>query len=407
MVFEDWIRAVRSSFSETQTNRLIIGPIGDEQPVVRIFLRSTEEGSKAAPVLRTLCDTLSHSLIKIDNLHIEFVNSEDDLHELKDDKFILVEMESSQDDQILVVNARLLGPPNLSYIWSGKTHVAAGESYKKKLNTIEEFSNKILTAILEKASNRISSEPFFQLTNATRRLFTGDHFDLQTAERILTRLRAEKPSGAVHAWLAYLRLTESFEFLVNSESNHEEALNSVMEALKAAPYSPMVVAISAQVALKLSGDVDYSRHLAARAMDLAEGDAFALDAMSQVKTFLGDHTSALEFAKRAQAASRGLANEFSWDMLCCMAALGVGDYNEAIEFAASCHRKEPSYRPALRYLIALHLILNRREEAEHFIQKLRCLEPDFDIASMRSPDYPMETLRILGLIDALPDHIDP
>ncbi|MGL6209783.1 MAG: SARP family transcriptional regulator, partial [Paracoccaceae bacterium] len=63
------------------------------------------------------------------------------------------------------------------------------------------------------------------------------------------------------------------------------------------------------------------------------------------------------------------------------------------------------YRPALRYLVALALLAEDRASAEYYAGRLRRLEPDFVMAMLIQPDYPIETLRALGHVETLRDRL--
>ena len=65
----------------------------------------------------------------------------------------------------------------------------------------------------------------------------------------------------------------------------------------------------------------------------------------------------------------------------------------------------PFYRPALRYLVALALLVDDRASADHHASRLRRLEPDFTPMALLSPDYPVATLRALGHIETLRQRI--
>ncbi|MEC8295479.1 MAG: hypothetical protein VX083_18465, partial [Pseudomonadota bacterium] len=85
----------------------------------------------------------------------------------------------------------------------------------------------------------------------------------------------------------------------------------------------------------------------------------------------------------------------------CLTALGKGDLNTALAAAKAAHQNNPSQRAALRYLVALRLLVGDREGAEHAAQLLRRYEPQFEFSQLRQSDYPMLTLRNSGFADQL------
>ena len=104
-------------------------------------------------------------------------------------------------------------------------------------------------------------------------------------------------------------------------------------------------------------------------------------------------------AECARLNAQGLPHSFSWDLLACFTALGIGDKDHAYDLALTCHRKMPFYRPALRYLTAIAALNQRPDDMLRHAAQLRKLEPDFTPALLLNPTYPVATLRDLGLIE--------
>lgn len=102
-------------------------------------------------------------------------------------------------------------------------------------------------------------------------------------------------------------------------------------------------------------------------------------------------------AERARQTAIGLANSFSWDMQAAFGELCLGRLEGAQELLRICHQKMPSYRPALRYLVALNLLLGNDADAQRYAARLVRIEPGFDCSSLLLETYPVETLRNLGL----------
>jgi hypothetical protein len=100
-------------------------------------------------------------------------------------------------------------------------------------------------------------------------------------------------------------------------------------------------------------------------------------------------------------AAQGMDNAFSWDMQACLTSLSLMQFETAFLAARECHHKMPFYRPALRYLVALSYLTDVPQEAEHYVARLRRLEPEFTPQMLLQPDYPLETLRALGLVERL------
>lgn len=91
-------------------------------------------------------------------------------------------------------------------------------------------------------------------------------------------------------------------------------------------------------------------------------------------------------ATRARRAAEGLAHSFNWDIELCLSPLSVGRIDVALAAVAECDRKKPTYRPALRYLVALSVLLGRRQDGLFFAARLRRLELNFEPHLLTTPD---------------------
>jgi hypothetical protein len=159
--------------------------------------------------------------------------------------------------------------------------------------------------------------------------------------------------------------------------------------------------MGARIALDLHGDIEQAANLAQAAMRSDDGNPYALQAASRVALLRGDADAAYRAATDARRAAEGLPHVFAWDMEVCLTALGRGDMQTALAAAKSAHQHNPSHRAALRYLVALRLLVGDRAGAEDAANHLRRYEPQFEFSQLQQEDYPMLTLRKSGYADQL------
>jgi hypothetical protein len=200
-------------------------------------------------------------------------------------------------------------------------------------------------------------------------------------------------------------LTRVLEFREDDADLSLAARSYVNEAIKRDQTSSLALSVAAAIELKLGPDVDRGHYLAQRALQHADRDPYALDAMAQAEKLRGNADAALRFASMGRDAAKGLPNAFFWDMEVCLAAVGSGQIEAALLAARAAHLQNAQYRPALRYLCALNLLQGDKDAGKAAAGRLRALEPDFDLSMMAKPDYPIHTLRQSGRHVDLPTEL--
>jgi tetratricopeptide (TPR) repeat protein len=218
------------------------------------------------------------------------------------------------------------------------------------------------------------------------------------ADRLLEGAQQSDAAGIALAWRAFVRLTEHLEFRQDDPGLAEQAVAMAEEATRLSPRNAIVWALASQISIYLTGDYDVGMYYARRAADCADDDPYTLDALSAAAAVTLDRTRAFELAERGRKAADGLDNVYNWDMQCCISAMYVDRLEAARDYAQDCHWKMPHYRPALRYLTALHLLTGDRESADKYADRLKKLEPDFELPMLCGEDYPVMTLRNLGVV---------
>jgi len=205
-------------------------------------------------------------------------------------------------------------------------------------------------------------------------------------------------AGISLAWRAFLKLTEYLEYRQDEPGLAEAAIAMSETATRLSPRNAVVWALASQIAIYLSGDHEQGFYYARRAEECADDDPYTLDALSAAAGVTKDRSRAFQLAERGRRAAEGLDHVYNWDMQCCLSAICVEQLEEARSYAQNCHWQSPRYRPALRYLIALNLLTGDRAGADKYSARLQKLEPDFRQEMICQDDYPVHTLRNLGMV---------
>jgi len=312
-----------------------------------------------------------------------------------------IEVETLGEAESWYLLLRVIGQPGNRCVWTGRQRLPFSLGANWTSQPMQALVNRAAAAAIDLVSAAHRTSPYGAIQRAVRRIYDFDRHGLEAADLLLRGAEAGDASGLALAWRSFGNLTRAWEFREEAGAVWEEATHLSEESVARARGHPVILALAAQVQMTLNGDYDYGLHLARAAVSGDEENPYALDSLSLALQAQGAFEEGHMLAERARAAATAMPNSFSWDMQCCLTAIGIGQLEEARGLALSAHRKMPVYRPALRYLVALNLLVGARDEAQHYATRLRQMEPDFTQRMLLQPTYPVETLRRLGLVVVL------
>lgn len=246
----------------------------------------------------------------------------------------------------------------------------------------------------------VSSSHYDNAHNAEAHLPISDIFSfskerLLASDAVLAR-RPDIPSNL--ALRAYIRNTLLLErFVKNQEEIRAEATEFATLAIEKAPQSATALSIAAMVAMR-NRRFELSADLADQAIRIDPSNPLSRSSLSAALTFMGRHEDAYQEATRLVKEPLRVLSPASWSINCAIAAVRTGRLDEALRYATLSHNYAPGYRPALRFLAALHFHHGNDAEALTALTKLRQLEPDFSLELMASDGYPVATLRDTNLL---------
>ncbi len=407
--FSDWLRDQRARFD--QDFSAVRPPVEVQErsrrssrPVVMVRRNDLGASPRSRFVMQAIAQRIAGDLILFGNVDvIQFETGA----EMPGTEAIsaLVEMECFGDADQDFLLVRVIGMPARRIVWTGRQSLGLSIPGVWESAEVSRCVNKTVASVVEILSGATGQGQLGSLTRATRLIFEFDRPALLRADDMLVRVQDGELRGLALAWRGFIRLTSALEFRDHGPDSVAEARSFADDALRAMADHPVVLALASRIRLKLQGDLDQAHYLALRAAEMSDQNPYALEALGQSLVFHGDYQKANDLAQRARIAAQGMPNSFNWDMQACLTALGMGQIDTAREAAADCHRKMPFYRPALRYLVALALLAGDRASAEYHAARLRRLEPDFVMAMLVQPDYPIETLRALGHVETLRDRL--
>jgi tetratricopeptide (TPR) repeat protein len=289
-------------------------------------------------------------------------------------------------------------------IWIGLKDVPPNVAFERPDDLFGPTLNELVgTAINElgRMSGRGTDEDRLALLGyqASRHTVLLALDDQKAADRMLAQAYDLHPQGIYLARRALLKHTQFVERTVPApEEARAEAIEFARRALTLDADNATVVATAAKILLNLEGKTEGGLELALRAVRIGAANPLAWESLAVARAHLGQWSESYTAALRARDFAAALPQSYYWDALCCMVATGAGRYDEAIRFGERARDLAPTFKPPLRYLVALYEHAGRREEAVAQLRALQALEPEFSVQSLANPDYPAASLRRTPLI---------
>jgi hypothetical protein len=412
--FENWLRDLRQMHDREPEASAIECPVPRRArsgaTEIVICRTAPPQGSEESFLASLLSDGLSSRFNALGDATVRVLDRGDDTADEDDDRaaVIRIEVESVTAGGDWLVHLRAVANRNRQFLWSGRLRVPLDLGRIFGGAEVAGFVSRATTGIVGSYDIHCAGErdPFLSVQRSARRLFTGRPSEIRLAQDELAELPLGDRSGIVLAWRSFGRLTEALELGVVDADLVGEAKQLAEEAVARSAENPLVLSLAAQVQMKLGADHELGAYLARRSCDKNDQDPYALHALSQARFFAGHHARSHDLAKRAREAAEGLPNAHVWDMRLALSKLGFGDIDGALQLCSAAHVKSGSYRPALRYLVALNLIRGEMTSATRHARALAQMESGFKPGDLLRPGYPLETLRLAGLVEDLAGAVD-
>ncbi|MBF9060273.1 hypothetical protein HKCCSP123_13890 [Rhodobacterales bacterium HKCCSP123] len=189
----------------------------------------------------------------------------------------------------------------------------------------------------------------------------------------------------------------------------EETGELVRRALLAEPHNALSLALCAHASAFTLGDHETAFELADRSVRLQSNNPLGWLFRGVALLNLGRLEEGRESILHAQKTSGEAPYRYLIDCYTCIAEMLSGDFMNAIGSGKTALAYAPEFTPTLRYLLVNYLSLGDYEAARKAVERLRKLEPDFDVRMLSEPDYPTPLMRKYEILDLskLPKLLSP
>jgi tetratricopeptide (TPR) repeat protein len=403
--FQSWLASERATFEPTPMT-LNAPFLSDARSTAARRILAFKTSTPSQDPNSFLETTLSHYVGQSlgEHIMIDVIDAEAARH-LPDTTWIEIHA-VPRDAQNSVVRVSVRDGPRKTLIWSDLKTIPSENLLEINHANLLSYCNQLVRGVLDalalrQPENAEAIETGLIAHLATRKLFSMDPTEVNTADQLLGIANERDTRGVYMAWRALVRSFQMVEkHAGDPETMRREALQYARHALELEPSNSMVLALVSNARLVMGDNVAECRALAKRAVQLNPSNPMSWDSLSIANLYLDDYQGAHDLAIRAQQVSVGTPHSFWWDMGRAVSAAAIGRLDEAIEFAEMSQAGSPLFKPPKRYLVGLYSAKGWEEKTLQAIEDLRALEPGFSpIQIAEDTSYPSSPLREGGLLN--------
>lgn len=309
---------------------------------------------------------------------------------LPDEVHLSVQVRVLADQMALRVAVVLLNPVDNSLIWGDEIAAPRRESAEAHfaLPLVVRATEEAVRHFLRRTGSETAAADG-RIAAAVVSMFRLTRSDLDRSEQILRRHLAISPSGAGHAWLAFLmtfRIGQRFS--AQDAPLLEEAQALARKAMEMEPANALVAALVGHIHSYLFGEFDYAAGLFERSLRVNPAQTLAWDLYAMLHAYAGQPKKALAMAQWARHLGAFSPHRYYFETTRAITGNFSGEHQTAIAAGSAALAERPDFNSLLRVLVSSHAHLDRPDEARAFLDRLLQVEPNFSVGSLRAAGYP-------------------
>jgi tetratricopeptide (TPR) repeat protein len=219
-------------------------------------------------------------------------------------------------------------------------------------------------------------------------IFLDNVESLDTAERLLEQSIKLEPQPVSLGLLTYISSFRIGERLGEYDDHRRAATEAhARQLMDADPYNSLALACLGHFQGYVMRDFEAAGELLTRAIALNPHQAFAWDHYALYNLYIGKLEEALRASRTAVHLGSYSPLRYSFETTLAMVSTLLGDHNSAIQFAKRALSRQPTFKAAKRYLIAAYGMADELKLSEELIQDLVTADPDFTLESVRGDRF--------------------
>ncbi|MEM9902654.1 MAG: hypothetical protein AAF865_15005 [Pseudomonadota bacterium] len=412
--FETWLRDMRAHYAQAAAP-LPISSSDAPQPGFHgpaIALIAAGDGGADARLLETLfIDTAAHSMREMLEIHVYTILTTATPRTIPSPGSLIVTVKAfvcGVDQLGLRVTLEEAG--TLRSFWAEHAMVALPLSLMSENVACLALVHRLIQALTRNLAPAVSGDgptrrdAAAQVTAIAglRKMFSMRHSELLEADRMFAAAIEREPRGLYYAWRAQLAVIRFVELAADDVlALKAECAEHCARAIELEPLNSHVLASVANAKMLLERDLEASTLLSQQAVSANRANPLAWWSWANVTLYRGELEMAHSAAVLAQNLTERSSLKFWADFQRSLTAALTGRREEAIRFGTSASALAPSFRPPLRYLVALHAARGDRDATVGAADQLRRIEDSFSIDKLLfDPEYPVSLMRKTSLLTA-------
>ena len=389
--FENWIRNIRQSVIHSGTDAQT------EHPIL-VIVSEGNECPQSRNTLRFVRDDVVQSLLELGDYRILDMNSDQvgRPHSPGPGVFLRVKSISVGGRQSVSLTLETLSASWT--LWQSSNVECDTERDDEAVWRLRSLAQSCVAQILqavEQQAERLSAGEFATClaSRALRLTFTFGKSDLIQADALLRSAYEIHPKGVYLSWRAFLRNTAVFEHLTDNFLEPLDHHELHAQALMDDPLNSYALLFAGQQSFVKDNDPKLGQMLCDKALEINPSNPMGWAFKSNVLTLLGQDSLSIEAARRGRILSEGLPCRPSLLLHACIAETASGRYEQALMLGKYAQISKANCQAVNRFMFVINHALNRPEEANKQLMRIRVREPKFKQADLIRPDYPTWTLQ--------------
>lgn len=384
-------------------------PLTERTVKTIIMISQSEGGLNAEMVAQTIIEQVRSGLQQYGEFYLLVFDRQSNSNLYNDGAgdFLTTRLLCVSTEHFVFSSVAIVAPEDGRQLWSDNAELPGGLSELRGDPAAYRLAYRIIDRLVDLSAGktdapRARTGELIHFAEARKRLFALDRVSLIEADQLFALAFEREPRGSYLAWRAFNRSLGKFIHhgarLFDDVISERELCD---EALRCAPQSGIVRAVTSQLDYVQGGDLGTSLAMARQAFEVDRSTPLVSAILSNALSTSGQLDEGYAMGRRAVSLIAGSRHQYFFEHFACMAAAAQQEYRKALEHARIALRLKPDFVSTRRYEIALALELRDANGAARAVEAMRQAEPDFRISSMLADDYPVTTLRRLPLMDAV------
>lgn len=397
--FEEWLSVERSKRQQSIVLPMVSAKLAERRSIALVANESSND--QLAYIETYLTDIVAHTLQESLNVDVYSTVPTEPV-----DGLLVAHVQAMQPDpQTVILRVRAENNGTSRILWSGHETLETPTGPAHENINVLALGNQLVNALadhllVDGELNPHRRDATLLGLSALKSLFTMNEDQVYLADSALQEAYDLDPRGIFLSWRAQLRGIQLVErHGVDTQEVTETGMRFADAALLDDPNNSMVLATVSNARLILDRDISGAMHLSQQGITENPANPLAWWARSAASLYAEQHEQSYRHARRGYKLAKGSPYRFWWDLQYALAAAVTGRIDEAITVAERCAAFSPTFRPPLRYLIALYTTTGQFEQASRKVQRLMELEPDFSVERLAyDPGYPVSLMRRTKLV---------